>query len=101
MTHTIDQFGFEAISEIPVKENDYGALVEAFLASDARVITRTYEDSRKASNVAGAIRKAAAKVAGADVTVVNDGGVIYISKNDGCYVSYPKDGCCDSVCTKD
>ena len=81
MTHTIDQFGFEAISEIPVKENDYGALIESFMASDASVITRTYEDSRKASNVAGAIRKAAAKVEGADVSVVNDGGTIYVSKN--------------------
>lgn len=90
MTHTIDQFGFEAISEVPVKENDYGALVEAFMASDARVITRTYEDSRKASNVAGAIRKAAAKIDGADITVTNDGGTIYVSKNDGCYVAYPK-----------
>lgn len=79
--HTIDQFGFEAISEIPVKENDYGALIRTFMESDAKVITRTYEDTRKASNVAGAIRKAAERIEDADVTVVNDGGVIYVSKN--------------------
>ena len=81
MTHTIDQFGFEAIEEIPVKENDYAALVRTFMESDARIMARAYEDTRKASNVAGAIRKAAAKVEGADVTVVNDGGTIYVSKN--------------------
>ena len=79
--HTIDEFGFEAIEEIPVKENDYGALIRTFMESDARVITRTYEDTRKASNVAGAIRKAAERIEDADVTVVNDGGVIYVSKN--------------------
>ena len=79
--HTIDQFGFEAISEIPVKENDYGALIRTFMESDARVITRTYEDTRKASNVAGAIRKAAERIEDADITVVNDGGTIYVSKN--------------------
>ena len=79
--HTIDEFGFEAIEEIPVKENDYGALIRTFMESDARVITRTYEDTRKASNVAGAIRKAAERIEGADVSVVNDGGTIYVSKN--------------------
>lgn len=79
--HTIGQFGFEAIEEIPVKENDYGALIRTFMESDAQVITRTYEDSRKASNVAGAIRKAAERIEDADITVVNDGGTIYVSKN--------------------
>lgn len=81
MTHTIDQFGFEAIEEIPVKENDYGALIRTFMESDARVITRTYDDTRKASNVAGAIRKAVERIEGADISVVNDGGTIYVSKN--------------------
>ena len=80
-SHTIDEFGFEAISEIPVKENDYGALIRTFMESDAKVITRTYEDTRKASNVAGAIRKAAERIEDADITVVNDGGTIYVSKN--------------------
>ena len=79
--HTIDEFGFEAIEEIPVKENDYGALIRTFMESDARVITRTYEDTRKASNVAGAIRKAAERIEGASINVVNDGGTIYVSKN--------------------
>ena len=79
--HTIDQFGFEAINEIPVKENDYCALVRTFMESDARIMARSYEDTRKASNVAGAIRKAAERIEGADVTVVNDGGTIYVSKN--------------------
>ena len=78
--HTIDQFGFEAIDEIPVKENDYTALIRTFIESEAKIMARTYEDTRKASNVAGAIRKAAEKL-GANVTVANDGGTIYVSKN--------------------
>lgn len=81
MTHTIDQFGFEAIEEIPVKENDYTALIRTFMESDAKIMARTYEDTRKASNVAGAIRKAAERIEDADVSVVNDGGTIYVSKN--------------------
>lgn len=81
MSHTIDQFGFQAIEEIPVRENDWVMLVRTFMASDARIITKSYEDSRKASNVAASIRKAAEKVEGADVKVVNDGGTIYVSKN--------------------
>ena len=81
MSHTIDQFGFQTIDEIPVKENDYGELLRAFLESDAEIMARSYESSRKASNVAGAIRKAAEKIEGADVKVTNEGGTIYVSKN--------------------
>ena len=79
--HTIDQFGFEAIDEIPVKENDYTALIRTFMESEAKIMARAYEDTRKASNVAGAIRKAAERIEGADITVTNDGGTIYVSKN--------------------
>lgn len=80
MSHTIDQFGFEPCEEIPVKENDWAALVEAFVAGPAKIAKKEF-DPGKASNVAGAIRKAVDKLGLAgDVTVTNDGGVIYLSK---------------------
>lgn len=77
--HTIDQFGFEAVEEIPVKENDWTMLVRTFMESEAPVIRKEFEDTRKASNVGGAIRKAAEKL-GAKVVVTNDGGTLYVSK---------------------
>lgn len=79
MTHTIDQFGFEACEEIPVKENDWITLINAFTQGPATIIKREFENSRKASNAGSAIRKAAKKI-GAQVTVTNDGGTLYISK---------------------
>ena len=79
MSYTIDQFGFEAIEQIPVKENDWTMLVRTFMESEAPVIRKEFEDSRRASNAGGAIRKAAEKL-GANVTVTNDGGTLYVSK---------------------
>ena len=78
MSYTIDQFGFEAIEQIPVKENDWGKLLETFMASDASVIKRDF-DGKQASNAAGAIRKAADNM-GIEVEVVAMGGAVYIQK---------------------
>lgn len=79
MSHDITDFGFEACEEIPVKENDWTALVNAFTKGSASIIKKEFEDSRKASNAGSAIRKAAEKI-GAQVSVTNDGGTLYISK---------------------
>lgn len=78
MGYTIDQFGFEAIEQIPVKENDWAKMLEAFIASDASVIKRDF-DGKQASNAAGAIRKAADNM-GVEVEVVAMGGTVYIQK---------------------
>lgn len=78
MSYTIDQFGFEAIEQIPVKENDWGKLLETFMASDVSVIKRDF-DGKQASNAAGAIRKAADNM-GVEVEVVAMGGTVYIQK---------------------
>lgn len=79
VTHDVKDFGFEAVEEIPVKESDWTTLLRTFMASDAQVIRKEFEDSRKASNAGGAIRKAAKKLE-IDVTVTNDGGTLYVSK---------------------
>ena len=79
VTHDVKDFGFEAVEEIPVKENDWTMLVRTFMESEAPVIRKEFEDSRKASNAGGAIRKAAEKL-GAKVVVTNDGGTLYVSK---------------------
>lgn len=78
MGYTIDQFGFEAIDQIPVKENDWVKMLEAFMASEASVIKRDF-DGKQASNAAGAIRKAADSM-GVEVEVVAMGGTVYIQK---------------------
>lgn len=79
VTHDVKDFGFETIDEIPVKENDWTMLLRTFMDSEAKVIRKEFEDSRRASNVGGAIRKAAEKL-GLKVTVTNDGGTLYVSK---------------------
>lgn len=76
--YTIDQFGFEAIEEIPVEENDWSAMLNAFMASDAKVIKKDFE-GKSASNAAGAIRKTA-ETLGINVEVVTKKGVVYIQK---------------------
>ena len=78
MGYTIDQFGFEAIDQIPVKENDWVKMLEAFMASEASVIKRDF-DGKQASNAASAIRKAADGM-GVEVEVVAMGGTVYIQK---------------------
>lgn len=76
--YTIDQFGFEAIDEIPVEENDWSAMLTAFMASDAKVIKKDF-DGKSASNAAGAIRKAA-EALDLKIEVVTKKGVVYIQK---------------------
>lgn len=78
MSYTIDQFGFEAIEQIPVKENDWAKMLETFMQSDANVIKRDF-DGKSASNAAGAIRKAA-ETLGIQVEVVTMDGTVYIQK---------------------
>lgn len=78
MSYTIDQFGFEAIEQIPVKENDWAKMLEAFMASEANVIKRDF-DGKSASNAAGAIRKAAETLS-IQVEVVTMDGTVYIQK---------------------
>lgn len=79
MSYTIDQFGFEAIEQIPVKENDWAKMLETFMQSEANVIKRDF-DGKSASNAAGAIRKAA-ETLGIQVEVVTMDGTVYIQKN--------------------
>lgn len=76
--YTIDQFGFEAIEEIPVEENDWSAMLNAFMNSDAQIIKKDFE-GKSASNAAGAIRKTADAL-GINVEVVTKKGVVYIQK---------------------
>lgn len=76
--YTIDQFGFEAIDEIPVEENDWSAMLNAFMESDAKVIKKDF-DGKSASNAAGAIRKAA-ETLGIKVEVVTKKDTVYIQK---------------------
>lgn len=78
MSYTIDQFGFEAIEQIPVKENDWAKMLETFMQSEANVIKRDF-DGKSASNAAGAIRKAADAL-GVHVEVVTMDGTVYIQK---------------------
>lgn len=78
MSYTIDQFGFEAIDQIPVEENDWNAMLQAFKESDAKIIKREF-DGKSASNAAGAIRKAA-ETLGLNVEVVTKKGTVYIQK---------------------
>lgn len=78
MGYTIDQFGFEAIEQIPVKENDWAKMLETFMASEADVIKRDFE-GKSASNAAGAIRKAADNL-GIKVEVVTMDSTVYIQK---------------------
>lgn len=80
MAYTIDQFGFEEIEQIPVKENDWAKMLETFIASDAKCIKKDFEASGKsASNAAGAIRKAAENL-GIEVDVVTMESTVYVQK---------------------
>lgn len=78
MSYTIDQFGFEAIDQIPVKENDWAKMLETFMQTDANVIKKDF-DGKSASNAAGAIRKAA-EALGIQVEVVTMDGTVYVQK---------------------
>lgn len=78
MSYTIDQFGFEAIEQIPVKENDWAKMLETFMQTDANVIKKDF-DGKSASNAAGAIRKAA-EALGIQVEVVTMDGTVYVQK---------------------
>lgn len=78
MSYTIEQFGFEAIDQIPVEENDWSAMLKAFMESDAAIIKREF-DGKSASNASGAIRKAADAL-GLSVEVITKKGVVYILK---------------------
>lgn len=78
MSYTIDQFGFEAIDQIPVEENDWSAMLKAFMESDAAIIKREF-DGKSASNASGAIRKAADAL-GLSVEVITKKGIVYILK---------------------
>ena len=78
MSYTIDQFGFEAIDQIPVEENDWSAMIQAFMDSGAAVIKKDF-DGKQASNAAGAIRKAA-EAHGVKVEVVAKKGTVYVQK---------------------
>lgn len=81
MSYTIDQFGFEPIDQIPVERNDWGEMLTTFMASDVAIVKREFEDTSKASNAAGGIRKAAEAQGVSDrVSVINKAGVIYIQK---------------------
>lgn len=80
MAYTIDQFGFEAIDQIPVEENDWTAMLSAFMASEVKIIKKDF-DGKSASNAAGAIRKAAETMAISDsIEVVTKKGTVYIQK---------------------
>ena len=79
MSYTIDQFGFKHYDQIPVKENDWTMLVKTFIESDEKLVGREFEDSRKASNAAAAIRKAAENL-GAKVEVTNVDGTVFVQK---------------------
>lgn len=80
MAYTIDQFGFEPIDQIPVDENDWGCMLNAFADSEATIIKKDFGD-KTASNAASAIRKAAEKLGlDKDIEVITKKGVVYISK---------------------
>lgn len=80
MSYTIDQFGFEPIDQIPVEENDWVAMIKAFLDSGAAIVKRDF-DGKSASSAGGAIRKAAESLGyGNDVEVIVKKGTVYIQR---------------------
>lgn len=80
MSYTIDQFGFEAIDQIPVDENDWVAMLKAFMNSGAAIIKRDF-DGKSASNAGGAIRKAAESIGcESDIEVIVKKGTVYIQR---------------------
>lgn len=80
MNYTIDQFGFEAIDQIPVEENDWVNMLIAFSDSDAMIIKRDFE-GKSASSAASAIRKAAEKLGILDgLNVVTKKSTVYVQK---------------------
>ena len=78
MTYQIEQFDFEAVEQIPVRENDWATMLQAFMESDHKVIKREF-GGKSASNAAGAIRKAAQSL-GLPVDVVTMDGCVYVQK---------------------
>ena len=80
MSYTIDQFGFEPIDQIPVEENDWVAMIKAFMDSGAAIIKRDF-DGKSASSAGGAIRKAAESLGyGNDIEVIVKKGTVYIQR---------------------
>lgn len=79
MSYSIEQFGFEPVEEIPVKQNDWAQMIEAFICSDASIIKRSFDSKSQASNAAAAIRKVIANL-GVNVEVVNKNAVIYLRR---------------------
>ena len=80
MSYTIDQFGFEPIDQIPVEENDWVAMIKAFLDSGAAIVKRDF-DGKSASSAGGAIRKAAESLGYEnDIEVIVKKGTVYIQR---------------------
>lgn len=80
MSYTIDQFGFEPIDQIPVEENDWVAMIKAFMGSGAAIVKRDF-DGKSASSAGGAIRKAAESLGyGDDVEVIVKKGTVYVQR---------------------
>lgn len=80
MSYTIDQFGFEPIDQIPVEENDWVAMIKAFLDSGLDMIKRDF-DGKSASSAGSAIRKAAESLGyGDDIEVIVKKGTVYVQR---------------------
>lgn len=80
MSYTIDQFGFEPIDQIPVEENDWVAMIKAFMNSGTAIIKRDF-DGKSASSAGGAIRKAAESLGHEnDIEVIVKKGTVYVQR---------------------
>ena len=75
----ITDFGFEKIDELPIKENDWERLLEAFMADESATAMMKKFDLKIASNKAVSIRKAADKL-NVNVKVITRGDTVYITK---------------------
>ena len=75
----ITDFGFEKIDELPIKENDWERLLEAFMADESATAIMKKFDLKIASNKAVSIRKAADKL-NVNVKVITRGDTVYITK---------------------
>lgn len=81
MSQDISKFGFKPVDEIPVKENDWPAMIRMFLASEDKIICREFDSNKKASSIASSIRKSIGKMGATDkVNVTVSDGKIYVSK---------------------
>lgn len=92
----ITDFGFEKIDELPIEENDWERLLNAFMADESvRVMMKKF-DAKSASNKAASIRKAAGKL-GLGVDVITRGDSVYVKKHDvpDCAVKDSVDRCLD------